>query len=361
MFKNYKLISVPEYSSVKMKVFAQVLLFLAIILVSCSDKRFYNNEILLSFIDEPGMESDSANTIASLQSINDVYTLRYFGDYTAILNMENEDLKKNAKVSCSIFSVDTDKENLLGRNLDQQFDVKNVLISKYCPVQGYRSVGICALDFLTGNHEICVDSLTDFMKRQILKSPFYIMDGINEKGLAVGIAAVESQEIAKTNNKEKIDILLLNRLILDNAASVDEAVEIADKYDVFDEDINTVSHHYLVADSYGNSVIIEYQDGHMQFIYDNKSDFQIITNSLVKDRSLEERNANNRYLKINEPLRNKEILTKRDAMKLLKKASWGYPGGPAGTQWSVIYDLNNSKGFLTVDRKYSDIYVFSLK
>lgn len=336
-----------------------MLIFIILLMQGCMGKNKPGDEIRIIFSNNTSPASDSVMTISSLRAVNDIFTFRYYGDYSDILLRENQAIREKAKIACSLFSVNNENNMIFGRNLDLQFDLKNILVGFYQPPEGYSSITICALDFLIGNQEMYIDSLTDFTRSQILKTPFYAMDGINEMGLAVGIAAVESQKIAEGNKKEKIDILLLIRLILDNAASVDEAVKIADKYDVFDEDINTISHHYLIADSTGHSVIIEYQDGGMQFIYgENNSNYQIITNSLVKDRTPKERNGNNRYIKMNKPLSNNDILTTDDAMQLLRKVSWGYYDGP-GSQWSVVYNLKARTGFLTVDRKYSDIYVFS--
>ncbi|MDT8401698.1 MAG: hypothetical protein RQ743_08390 [Bacteroidales bacterium] len=123
-------------------------------------------------------------------------------------------MRNNAKVECSLFSVTNGDGTLFGRNLDLQFDLKNVLIGCYQPSGGNRSITLCALDFLIGNDRMYVDSLTPFIRSQILKTPFYVMDGINDKGLAIGIAAVESQKIAEDSRKERIDILLLNRLYI---------------------------------------------------------------------------------------------------------------------------------------------------
>ncbi|HCC71765.1 MAG TPA: hypothetical protein DEQ09_11535 [Bacteroidales bacterium] len=82
----------------------------------------------------------------------------------------------------------------------------------------------------------------------------------------------------------------------------------------------------------------------MQFIRsDNDSSYQIITNSLVKDRTLSERNANNRYVKIHKSLQKNKIHTSHDAMNLLKTVSWGSPDGSRESQWSVVYDLKNRK------------------
>ncbi len=334
------------------------LIWLIILIGGCNSKKITNK--VLEFKDVSELLADSLKTISSLKSVDEIYLLQYYGDYKKVLENENMQLQNNAKVACSIFSINNDSCSLLGRNLDLQFNLTNVLIGKYNPKNAYSSITLCALDFLVGNSKLKTDSLSAFSKQQILKVPFYVMDGINDQGLAVGIAALPSQKINPENNKEKIDVLLLNRLILDNAKNVDEAIEIAKKYDVFDADINTISHHYLVSDAEGNSVIIEYQNGKMEFIQDKKN-YQIVTNSYVKDKSLQERNIHNRYLKIDEALEKENIYSVESAMEVLQKVSWQKEGNKGGTQWSVIYDLKNKTGVISIHGNYSNQYTFMLQ
>lgn len=330
-------------------------LIFIVFLANCCNVNNEREYLSLKFDQEPKTESDSLNTLQSLRTVGQIFNFNYFGDYKELLTKENEQLKERAKLACSIFSVHNYSCHLMARNLDLPFGLKNIVVGKYNPSDGYQSFSLCALDFLVGNNRINLDSLSRLSASGILRTPFYAMDGMNEMGLCVGIAAVPSQEIKPDSTKEKIDILLLNRLMLDHAKNVDEAIEIAQQYNVFDENINTISHHYLIADADGKSVVIEYQNGEMQIVQ-NPDNYQIITNAYIKDKTLKERNIHNRYIKIYKQLNKKNVNSYQDALNLLQDVSW-YKG-ESGTQWSVVYDLKDKQGYLTVQGNFNDTYAF---
>lgn len=333
-------------------------LMFIVFLANCCHVKNEREYLLLKFNQEPKTESDSLNTLNSLKNFDQIFTLNYFGDYKELLKKENEQLVERAKLACSIFSVHNDSCNLMARNLDLPFGLKNIMVGKYNPTDGYQSFSLCALDFLVGNSRINPDSLSKLAISGLLRTPFYAMDGMNEKGLCVGIAAVPTQEIKQDSTKEKIDVLLLNRLMLDHAKNVDEAIEIAQQYNVFDENINTISHHYLIADADGNSAVIEYQNGEMQIIQES-ANYQIITNAYIKDKSIKERNIHKRYIKMHKQLNKNNCTSYNDALNLLEDVSWY--NGKAGTQWSVVYDLKNLSGYLCVQGEYNKAYSFVFK
>jgi len=68
------------------------------------------------------------------------------------------------------------------------------------------------------------------------------------------------------------------REILDHAATLEEAVDIVQHRDVFDQDVHTLSHHILIADAAGRSAIAEYTDGGWR-IMENEKPWQIVTNT----------------------------------------------------------------------------------
>jgi len=63
---------------------------------------------------------------------------------------------------------------------------------------------------------------------------------------------------------------------------VNEAVEITEKHNVFEKTLSSLANHVLVADTYGQSVILEINGGEMQVI-PNENTWHVITNTLVYD------------------------------------------------------------------------------
>lgn len=73
-----------------------------------------------------------------------------------------------------------------------------------------------------------------------------------------------SGDIAVTNqNTEKTDLTIVSaiRLLLDKAATVDEAIELLKQYDM-NSSIGT-SHHLAISDARGRSVVVEYINNEM--------------------------------------------------------------------------------------------------
>ena len=112
--------------------------------------------------------------------------------------------------------------------------------------------------------------------------PFYLVDGVNEKGLFVSVNVVPSGDAGITTGtnpgKEDLANVLIARYLLDYAASVDEAVELLSSRNVYayaDED-GAFELHFMVCDREKTAVI--------EFI-DNKlvvtKDCSILTNFYV--------------------------------------------------------------------------------
>lgn len=192
---------------------------------------------------------------------------------------------EESNISCSSFTARTkNKDNLFARNYDMK--KTHIAIIHTAPKGKYRSVSTVDLSFLGIKP---TDDPEKFAKKiNMLAAPYTPLDGINEKGVAVGIYMSyqgPGDEDYPTNiNTDKKDLIstLLLRLILDNASNVDEAIEIAKSYDMHDSAGS--SFHYMVADSSGRSVVFEYLGKSDKTDTDgSKRELKIIKNDLNKD------------------------------------------------------------------------------
>lgn len=117
-------------------------------------------------------------------------------------------------------------------------------------------------------------------------------DGVNEQGLMANLLwLVESEYPQQQNNpKDKLSISLWAQYVLDNFASVDEAVKALEKEpfivvtDQVPGEARLATLHLSISDRHGDSAIIEYIDGKQVIHHSPK--YQVMTNSPRFDQQL---------------------------------------------------------------------------
>ena len=157
------------------------------------------------------------------------------------------------------------EDRLFGRNFDWRYSPALLLFTDRPAAGGYASVSmvdIAYLGFEDNSVDLTVLPLAE--RRGFLEAPSWPFDGMNEAGVAVGMAAVPSgsQSAADERHdpgKPTIDSLEVIRAILDRAGSVDEAVAILGQYNVDWEGGPPL--HYLVADRSGRAALVEFHGG----------------------------------------------------------------------------------------------------
>lgn len=185
----------------------------------------------------------------------------------------------------------------------------------------------------------------------LLYAPRITIDGINEYGLAVAILAVPIAEPPFDPNKPDTDEVGMMRLILDDAKTIDEAVEIIKQYNIL---FHEGAGHFMIADASGDSAVIEFIDGQV-VVFRTDTDWQVCTNFIL---SQEDRNKNGlfRYETAMECLNeNSGILSEEQAMQLLSDVSQD------STVWSVIYNLRTGEMQIAMGKKYEEVNCFDLQ
>lgn len=89
------------------------------------------------------------------------------------------------------------------------------------PTDGYRSVGVAPV--MTGKAN--ATPTTDELETSANIAPLTTMDGVNEKGLSAAILQIHRWQ-APNDGKPSISQLAVVRLLLDKAATVDEAISL---------------------------------------------------------------------------------------------------------------------------------------
>ncbi len=164
---------------------------------------------------------------------------------------------------------------VFGRNYDWS-DCKAMIVHTV-PRDGYESVSTCCLDFLGFGEDWTPDgSMAD--KFMALAAVYVPLDGMNEKGLCVADLAVEPGEVVhQDTDKPDLTIPSALRLLLDKAATVDEALALLEQHDMnFSLDF---AHHFALSDASGRSVAVEYIGGEMVVTETN-----VVTNHYVARR-----------------------------------------------------------------------------
>lgn len=127
--------------------------------------------------------------------------------------------------------------NFLGRNFDFVYgDISNVLIRTPHTNERYATVGMVAGLFWLTTSKI-EGTLTEEQSKII---PLNILDGINEKGVAIEINCVNAVDVGgrtkHTNpGKKKVSELAVVRYLLDHASSAENAIEILNEIDIVND------------------------------------------------------------------------------------------------------------------------------
>lgn len=228
---------------------------------------------------------------------------------------------------------------LFGRNYDWT-DCKTMIVHTI-PKSGYESISTCCLDFLgCGENWIPDESMAN--KFVALASVYVPVDGMNEKGLCVADLMVEPGEVIhQDTDKPDLTTTAAIRLLLDKAATVDEALELLKQYDMHFS-INA-AYHFALSDAQGRSVAVEYLDGEMVVTETN-----VVTNHYVTGRDGLPEGFEASYLRFDTLIRQWEshnkIMTGNevlDAMKTAASSNYNYlreDHENRKTQWTLVFD-----------------------
>jgi len=166
--------------------------------------------------------------------------MSFYGDHTDFVNDANTlflgrlgDVS-SIKYSCSLFSVfGNPNMYLFGRSFDNPSGWQCLtLLGEYHPPNGYKSLAFSRMQDYGYQFGTEIEKLTKTKKMRIFESAGHVPDGINECGVVAGLANVRECDFRPDTNKDYIWITVLVRKILDNASNIQEAIEIANQYNI---------------------------------------------------------------------------------------------------------------------------------
>lgn len=173
---------------------------------------------------------------------------------------------------------------LFGRNYDFFKNPSLVTVSR--PKNGYASIALTDLSHLGYG----LDKLPDSFARKLsaLASVYAPVDGMNEKGMCVSIMALPKQPSQQNTGKPVVGTTIIMRLILDRCASVEEALELVNSFDIRHDLAAGSGYHYMLADASGACAVVEFDlfDGWKTMIVRKPEDknYMLVTNHLLDPR-----------------------------------------------------------------------------
>jgi hypothetical protein len=300
-----------------------------------------------------GLSDDEAATLGSLERVDDypLYTMHYQGAYDRRASSLGTRLLP--AWGCSLFAALGDAEGMLyGRNFDWEFSPALLLFTD--PPDGFASVSMVDIAYLgfQGDSAHGLADLPLVERQPLLDAPLIPFDGMNERGLAIGMAAVPPGNMRPDPSRETIGSLMVIREILDHASDVYEAVAIFQRYNIDMSGGPPI--HYLIADASGRAVLVEFYGGEMVVI-PNESPWHLATNFLRASVESAEGQCW-RYDTIAQRLAETGgQVSAEDAIRLLAEVSQD------GTQWSVVYGISTGEISVAMGQQYESVHAFHLE
>ncbi|MBN1875007.1 MAG: linear amide C-N hydrolase [Anaerolineae bacterium] len=306
-------------------------------------------------------------TLRSLEQVDDypLYTLHYYGAYerpsplagiAALFQQAAAPQHQESALpawGCSLFAaLGGSESSLYGCNFDWDYSPAVLLFTD--PPDGYASVSMVDITFLG----FSPDQAKDLTERSLLdcapllEAPFLPFDGMNEYGLAIGMAAVPGSATPHDPAKETVGSLGIIREMLDHARTVDEAVALLKEHNIDMSGGPTV--HYLIADAAGDAVLVEFYKGEVVVI-PNEAPWHVTTNFLRTATAGDPRDLCSRYARIDRRLEEAQgQVTPEEAMELLSEVSQD------STQWSVVYGMQTGEIHVSMGQAYDAIHTLTL-
>ena len=342
----------------------------------------------LGFIGVYYTRFQSMNTVEKLTDYEDGYNLYrmdilYDYDLDRIIDYGMEDTQTTIRAllreslpflpvhielpsfSCSAFTMaESDKDICMGRNYDFKNDTSAMLV--HCtPKDGYESIAFAALN------NIGADAADESIRSKLaaLTGPFICLDGLNEKGVSIAVLTLDSEPTVQDSGKPNISTSLAIRLVLDRAATTEEAVELLKNYDM----IATAErdYHFYITDASGDGRVVEY-DCESKDRELKATPTDAVTNFYILYKDRVEPNQKNgiyghgreRYDIIEEILdEEKGNYSDETAWRALREASQdpNPEDVTSNTQWSIVYNNTELTAQIAIRRRWSDVKSFSIE
>ena len=254
---------------------------------------------------------------------------------------------------CSTLAVSSpDGHTLFGRNFDWQRCEALVVTSK--PTDGYASVSTVNLDLINQAGGSLGNTLSQNDAR-VLAALYAPLDGMNEKGLAVSVNMIQDSALINQNtDKPDLTTTTAVRLLLNKAASVDEALALLRQYDLHSSMGMMI--HFALADTTGRAVVVEYIDNRMVV-----TETPIVTNFYLAEGSkhgIGTQQSHTRYDILTQTLADHSAMSMDDVRDALDSVSKHNFNDFESTEWSAVFDLSTGEAHYYHRENYDNRFTF---
>lgn len=271
---------------------------------------------------------------------------------------------KAPNMGCSTFTGELagSGDRIFARNFD--FSYAPSMVVKTNPDNGYASISTVNLAFV-GYTNDNIDLNDEGTLLSTLVAPYIPLDGMNEMGLSMGVLQLSWLGTKQADpTKVNLPTTTMIRMVLDNAATVEEAIDLMSQYNM--RDSLGANFHYQIADKSGNSVVVEYLNNEMKIVRQQEgANYHFATNFFLNPDAISLPVASLRptyncwrYYTMKSALEaNGGVFAdEQEAMDLLQAAHQS-----KSTWWSIVYNLETLTTMFVPARQYDlPAYTFSL-
>ena len=247
-------------------------------------------------------------------------------------------------------------EKLFGRNFDWQ-NCEAMIVASY-PENGYASLSTVNMDFITQNVSDAVSMALQADAVKTLAALYAPLDGMNEEGLAVSVNMIQDfYTINQDTGKPDLTTTTAIRLLLNQAADVEEALEMLNQYDMHASMGMMV--HFALADASGRSVAVEYVDNQMIVI-----ETPVLTNFYLAEggkQGIGTQQSHERYEILMKRLEESETMEMPDMRDALDSVSKDNFEEFASTEWSTVFNLSTGEARYYHRENYETCYRLELE
>ena len=258
------------------------------------------------------------------------------------------------KYACSAFVTKTPDGRYLGGRSFGLGGTDTICVYTH-PGDGYASISTVSTDMLNVGEGNAFSTTSLEGRAALLAAPYIPMDGMNEKGLFTALLDLDMGETHMNTGNRDLTVTMAVRLLIDRAATVDEAIELLKNYDIHTG--HGWTQHLFVGDANGDGAVIEWHKGQMKVA---KS--PICTNFRLTSKLAQEDPTGmcERFDILNDAIGKHPENTPDDAMDMLEAVKQEFDNN-IHTEWSIVYHLTDFSMDISVDMDFDNVYHLDIK
>lgn len=258
------------------------------------------------------------------------------------------------KYACSAFVTKTPDGKYLGGRSFGLGGTDTLCVYTH-PSDGYASISTVSTDMLNVGADNAYPTTSLEGRAALLAAPYIAVDGMNEKGLFTVLLDLSMGETHMETGNRNLTVTMAVRLLIDRAATVDEAIELLRNYDIHTG--HGWTQHLFVGDASGDGAVIEWHKGQMKVV---KS--PICTNFRLSSKLAQDDPTGmcERFDILHDTLEKHPENTPGDAMDMLEAVKQEYDNN-IHTEWSIVYHLTDFSMDISVDMDFDNVYHLEIK